>query len=136
AVAALEARREATLERWRKTVLVAFEEVETSLARYAEAFVERERLTRSLEAQAEATRLAKVRYAEGVDDLLTVLDAERRQLEVEEALARSRSGVLLHLVSLYKALGGGWPEGIVGAGPDAADAPVVPPAGSEASGGK
>lgn len=136
AVAALEARRDATLERWRKTVLVAFEEVETSLARYAEAFVERERLTRSLEAQAEATRLAKVRYSEGVDDLLTVLDAERRQLEVEEALARSRSGVLLHLVSLYKALGGGWPEGIVGAGPDAADAPVVTPAGSEASGGK
>ncbi len=116
AVAALEARREATLERWRKTVLVAFEEVETSLSRYAESFVERERLTRSLQAQAEATRLAKVRYAEGVDDLLTVLDAERRQLEVEEALARSRSGVLLYLVALYKSLGGGWTEGAGGAG--------------------
>ncbi|MDR3044556.1 MAG: efflux transporter outer membrane subunit [Desulfovibrio sp.] len=134
AVAALEARREATLERWRKTVLVAFEEVETSLARYAESFVERERLSRSLEAQAEATRLAKVRYAEGVDDLLTVLDAERRQLEVEEALARSRSGVLLQLVSLYKSLGGGWVEGIAGAGPDAGADPAVAPTGSEASG--
>lgn len=125
AVAALEARREATLERWRKTVLVAFEEVETSLARYAESFVERERLSRSLDAQAEATRLAKVRYMEGVDDLLTVLDAERRQLEVEEALARSRSGVLLHLVALYKALGGGWTEGAGGAGPVSAAAPSV-----------
>lgn len=124
AVAALEARREATLERWRKTVLVAFEDVETSLARYAESFVERERLARALEAQAEATRLANVRYMEGVDDLLTVLDAERRQLEVEEALARSRSGVLLHLVSLYKALGGGWPEAPVDAAAPATARPA------------
>ena len=47
---------------------------------------------------------------------LPVLDAERRQLEVEEALARSRSGVLLYLVALYKSLGGGWTEGAGGAG--------------------
>jgi len=126
AVAALEARREATLERWRKTVLVAFEDVETSLARYAESFVERERLASALAAQAEATRLANVRYMEGVDDLLTVLDAERRQLEVEEALARSRSGVLLHLVSLYKALGGGWPEAPVDAAAPATARPAPP----------
>lgn len=120
AVAALAARRDAVLERWRRTVLAAFEEVETSLARYAESFVERERLSRSLAAQAEATRLARVRYAEGVDDLLTVLDAERRQLETEEALNRSRTGALLHLISLYKALGGGWP----GAGSDPAVVPA------------
>jgi len=37
-----------------------------------------------------------------------VLDTQRTVLTVEESLATSRSEKVLALISLYKALGGGW----------------------------
>ena len=49
-----------------------------------------------------------MRYQNGVDDFLTVLDAERRLLEAEDLLAVSQVQTALELVAVYKALGGGW----------------------------
>jgi len=47
-------------------------------------------------------------YLRGLSDFLSVLDAQRQQLDSEEALAQSDTAVITNLVSLYKALGGGW----------------------------
>jgi outer membrane protein TolC len=43
-----------------------------------------------------------------VIDFLTVLDAQRSLLAAEDELAQSDRAVSDDLVSLYKALGGGW----------------------------
>ncbi|MEO1370791.1 MAG: hypothetical protein AAFX50_26710, partial [Acidobacteriota bacterium] len=51
---------------------------------------------------------ARIVYGQGLESFLTVLDAERTQVEVDDQLAASETGVLLRLVQLYAALGGGW----------------------------
>jgi len=57
-----------------------------------------------------AVELAKVRYESGATDFLEVLDAERTALQAQDALALSRTETATSLVSVYKALGGGWDE--------------------------
>jgi multidrug efflux system outer membrane protein len=47
-------------------------------------------------------------YQFGVTDFLTVLDAERTLLDVEDRLAESETLTATALVAVYKALGGGW----------------------------
>lgn len=55
--------------------------------------------------------LAMVQYREGAVDFQRVLDAQRSLLEEQDALTRARSDIATNLVSLYKALGGGWELG-------------------------
>jgi multidrug efflux system outer membrane protein len=57
-----------------------------------------------------AAALARQRYQFGVDNFLTVLDAERVRLEAEDQLAQSRVEVTRQAASIFKALGGGWSE--------------------------
>ena len=57
---------------------------------------------------AEARRLAEVRYREGADDLLSVLDAQRTLFDAQDQLAQVRLDRLDAAVALFKALGGGW----------------------------
>jgi outer membrane protein, multidrug efflux system len=51
-----------------------------------------------------ATRL----YRQGIEDFLSVLDAERSLYTADDKLAQSDRDTALALVALYKALGGGW----------------------------
>jgi outer membrane protein TolC len=60
---------------------------------------------------ADATRgLAAVeaRYKTGLVDLTTVLDAQQSVLQDRDQLVQSDAQLRRDLVSLYKALGGGW----------------------------
>jgi len=107
-IAATEARRDEALARYRQAVLTALQEVETSLAGYGQYQVERERLALSAKSQSRAVELARQRYERGIKDFLTVLDAERQLSDVENSLAMSETRVVLNLIGLYKALGGGW----------------------------
>jgi NodT family efflux transporter outer membrane factor (OMF) lipoprotein len=109
-IAATEARRDEALARYRQAVLTAMQDVETSLVGYAQHEVERERLAQSAESQARAANLAMERFETGVKDFLTVLDAERQLRDVENSLAQSETQVLVNLIGLYKALGGGWEQ--------------------------
>jgi len=68
-----------------------------------------QRLVRLTEQARESTRaadIARVRYREGVADFLALLDAERTQLQAEEAVAEGEAGVFTAVVALYKSLGG------------------------------
>jgi len=56
----------------------------------------------------EAAQLAKELYTRGLADFLSVLDAQRQQLAIEDDLVQSDTAVVTDLVALYKALGGGW----------------------------
>jgi NodT family efflux transporter outer membrane factor (OMF) lipoprotein len=109
-IAATEARRDEALARYRQAVLTAMQDVETSLVGYAQHQVEREQLALSVESQTRAVDLARERFETGIKDFLTVLDAERQLRDVENSLALSETQVLVNLVSLYKALGGGWQQ--------------------------
>jgi len=55
-----------------------------------------------------SVELSSIQYLEGSVDFQRVLDAQRSQLQEENNLVRLRSSVATNVISLYKALGGGW----------------------------
>ena len=103
-----EAAAEAALARYEQSVLRALEEADSSLTGYAQALTKQEHLRRSAAASTEAAVLARARFDSGVADFLTVLDAERTMLEAEDRLAQSETQAATALLSMYKALGGGF----------------------------
>ena len=107
-VALAESRERELVEGYRKAILTAFADVEQALAA-ASRLGQREALQLQVQERArEALRLAEVRYREGADDLLSVLDAQRTLFEAQDQLAQIRRDRLESSVALYKALGGGW----------------------------
>jgi multidrug efflux system outer membrane protein len=101
---------EGALARYEQTVLLALEDTEGSLINHSTARAREAALADAAEASGVATRLAQLRYEEGVADFLQVLDAERTQLDAEDLLAQSRSDSATSLVAVYKALGAGWQQ--------------------------
>jgi len=53
-------------------------------------------------------RLAEVRYRKGLVTYLDVLDAQRTALAAETQLVFTERTRMTDMVSLFKALGGGW----------------------------
>lgn len=107
-IEAQDALRAQALDEYEATVLAALEEVQNALVAYSEEQNRKEALTAATDAAQQAAGLARNQYASGLIDFQSVLDAERSLLTFQDQLAQSRGQVMLHLISLYKALGGGW----------------------------
>ncbi|MFZ5811722.1 MAG: TolC family protein, partial [Thermodesulfobacteriota bacterium] len=86
----------------------ALEDVENALAAYYAETARREHLARSAAAYEEALALARTRYAKGLTTFLDVLVIEASLYEAQQAVSQSEATLRESLVSLYKALGGGW----------------------------
>jgi NodT family efflux transporter outer membrane factor (OMF) lipoprotein len=96
------------VETYRKAILTALADVESALVA-ANRVRQQEALQAEVRTKAQnALRLAEVRYREGADDLLTVLDAQRSLFDAQDRLAQVRLDRLESAVSLFRALGGGW----------------------------
>jgi len=93
---------------YQDVVLRSLEETENALTAYGREQERRERLQTAAQSSQEATRLANELYTRGLSDFLSVLDAQRQQLSIEDDLAQSDTALVTNLVALYKALGGGW----------------------------
>jgi NodT family efflux transporter outer membrane factor (OMF) lipoprotein len=103
-----DARFQQSLVAYQDTVLTAAREVEDGMTGYLksrEAAVFAENAATSARRSAD---LAFVQYREGAVDFQRVLDALRSLLQEQNALAQTQSAIATHLISLYKALGGGW----------------------------
>jgi outer membrane protein TolC len=101
---------EVALADYERTALSALEEAERAITAYVQ---ERERfghLDLAARSARAAANLARQRFQFGVDNFLTVLDAERVRLDAEDRLAQSRVEVTRQAASVFKALGGGWSE--------------------------
>lgn len=108
-IAASDADAAANLARYQQTVLLALEDTENALVRYAKARAEDEHLERAAIDSAKAAQLARVRYEAGAAGLFEVLDAERTRLQAQDAFADARTRAVNGAVGLYKAMAGGWP---------------------------
>jgi outer membrane protein, multidrug efflux system len=108
-IAAADADASGALARYEQAVLLALEDTENSLVLLAHARVEDQHLERAAADSARAAQLARVRFDAGAADLLDVLDAERSQLQAQDAFADGRTRTATALVGLYRALAGGWP---------------------------
>ena len=107
-IRANEARTNAALATYEKTVLVALEDVDDALVTYSRTQQQQDSLQRAVEASTEAARLAQARYEAGKTDFLSVLDAQRSLLSDQDRLSQSQTAAATSLVAVYKALGGGW----------------------------
>jgi multidrug efflux system outer membrane protein len=96
------------VESYRKSILAALADVEGALASSSRTADQELLQEQVLEQARRALRLAEIRYREGVDDLLTVLDAQRTLFQAEDQLAQVRLSRLQASIGLFKALGGGW----------------------------
>lgn len=99
---------EQTMLTYRKTVLAALQEVENALIALAKEQEHRRFLAQAVEANRKAVDLSTQLYTQGQTDFLNVLQAQGALRATQDALAQSDQAVSQQVVSLYKALGGGW----------------------------
>lgn len=99
------------VETHRRAILVALKEVEDALADSARDARQEDAQGEILAEARRSLRLAELRYREGADSLLAVLDAQRALFAAQDQLAVLRLARLTDAVALYKALGGGWSTG-------------------------
>ena len=101
-------RQEEALVNYERTMLTSFEDVENALVGYAKEQVRRSSLEDAVKSSRESLRLAQQLYSNGLTNFINVLDAERSLYQAEDQLVQSERTVILNLIKLYKALGGGW----------------------------
>lgn len=92
---------------YRRTVLIAFREVEDQLAVIDRLGAQEVALLAQRAAVADALRHATNRYRAGYSPYLEQIDAQRALLGVDLALIQLRTDRLTAYVALYQALGGG-----------------------------
>ncbi len=91
---------------YEQAVLLALEDTENALTRYAKQQARLGIVAEQAQAARKAESLAQLRYREGSEDFLALLDAQRNQLAADDALAAAEAQVNVSVVAVYKALGG------------------------------
>ena len=107
-VRASEAVQRQALFGYTRTIQTAFREVDDALISSVKRREELAAQERRVDALKEYARYAQIRYDEGQVSFIEVLDSERRLFDAELLHTQSRSDVYVSLVSIYKAMGGGW----------------------------
>ncbi|MCX8110986.1 MAG: efflux transporter outer membrane subunit [Syntrophorhabdaceae bacterium] len=103
--------REIAIANYEKTIQTAFKEVADALA-VKGTIDEQLSAQRSLvEAASETYRLATLRYEKGIDNYLSVLDAQRSLYGAQQGLIGVRLAALTNKVTLYRVLGGDYYSG-------------------------
>ena len=97
---------------YEQTIQTAFREVSDALAARDTYLEQRHAQEALVAADAEAYRLAEMRFRSGVDAYLTTLDSQRSLYAAQQGLVTVRQAELSNEVTLYKALGGGWQQHI------------------------
>ena len=95
---------------YQRTVLSALRDVEDALVRVASEQRRNETLKGGAKDADDAVKSVGARYATGLVDLTAVLDAQQAALNQRDQLAQSEGMLRRDIVSLYKALGGGWEQ--------------------------
>jgi NodT family efflux transporter outer membrane factor (OMF) lipoprotein len=99
---------QASLANYRKTILTAVSQVDSSLDAYEAQQYRMEKLGEAMLAGQRAVYLATARYNRGLTDFLNVVDAERQFYDLQEQYAEAQVSQGEQFVQLYKSLGGGW----------------------------
>jgi outer membrane protein, multidrug efflux system len=102
------ARQETTLARYEQAVLVALEDVENALVAFAQERLRHRALAEAVAANRRAVELSIEVYTRGLGDFLSVLESQRSLFVSEDQLVQSERAVVANLITVYKALGGGW----------------------------
>lgn len=110
AIAEAKANMEAYVDTYNMTLLTAVQEVNNALAAYNASVSELQLYKEVISDSEEVLSLSEERYKLGLTDFSDVATAQISLLSQETSFASSQAGCLANLVSLYKALGGGWQQ--------------------------
>ncbi len=102
--------RQELLDQYKLTILTALREAANALVSFNRQQEQLNLLAQSVESTRESVRIASERYAGGTIDYQSLLDTERSLLKAQDAATVSQGDITLNLISLYKAIGGGWEE--------------------------
>ena len=90
------------------TVLRAQQEVEDSMVGFLRTQEEAGFLLGSVKASQRSVDLSLLQYREGLVDYQRVLDTQRFLTDQQDFWTATRGDVILNLIGMYKAMGGGW----------------------------
>lgn len=106
---------------YQSAVLAALEEAENKIFALGQERERRVSLSAAVDAARSASELSQQQYMAGLVDFNDVLNAEQSLLSFQDQLAQSDAAVATDLISLFKALGGGWSAGASEGGPERKD---------------
>jgi multidrug efflux system outer membrane protein len=93
---------------YQKTVLAALQDVENALAAYRTDQQRLQYLKTAVAADRAAVEIALDRYRHGISTYLDVLNPQSSLIQAEQQRIQAEYAVTNDLVTIYKALGGGW----------------------------
>ena len=93
---------------YQNTVLNAAREVEDAMQTLDQAIKEAELLKQGVETSRRSTNLSMLQYKEGLADYQRVLDSTRSLTQKQDQYAQTKGNIATDIVTLYKAVGGGW----------------------------
>lgn len=102
------AQQQQALYQYQQTVLTGFKEVEDALIKTTKGREQLEAQQREVQALQEYSRLARLQFEAGTTNYLQVLDADRSLFTGKLNKTQTQYDLLVSLVSVYKAMGGGW----------------------------
>jgi NodT family efflux transporter outer membrane factor (OMF) lipoprotein len=103
-----DARFQQLIVNYKNTVLRAAQEMEDAMVSFLRTQDEVGFLSESVTAAKRSVDLSMVQYREGLVDYQRVLDTQRFRTQEQDLLTEREGDVAISLVSMYKALGGGW----------------------------
>jgi multidrug efflux system outer membrane protein len=103
-----QARTDQALVAYELSILLALEEVNNSIIAYGRERERRDRLNEAAVASQQAVSLVETQYTSGLTNFQNFLDTQRSLFNQQDELASSQGQVVLNLIALNKALGGGW----------------------------
>lgn len=98
---------------YQQTVLAALQEAESALVAYQQDLQAVDLLEDAVSKTSEVSTLMNQRFKSGLVSVTDWLDSERQLIASQQNLLSSQTSVLLDLIHLYKALGGGVGEPVV-----------------------
>jgi len=103
-----DSRYQQTLVNYQDTVIKAYQEVEDAMIGFIKSQEETVFRANAATASKRSTEIANIQYREGAVDFQRVIDTERALVLNQDRWTSSRGEIVLNLVAMYKALGGGW----------------------------
>jgi outer membrane protein, multidrug efflux system len=98
------------LDQYKLTILTALRESADALVGFNRRQEQLNLLTQSVDSNRQSVRIASERYASGTVDYQSLLDTERSLLQAEDTAIVGQGDITLNMISLYKAIGGGWEQ--------------------------
>ena len=105
-----DARFQQLYEQYQDAVLRAAREVDDAAVGFVKTGEQIPLLAEAVKAAQRSLDIATLQYREGLADFERVIDSQRALFAQQDLLVSTRGGLTQNLISLYKAMGGGWEQ--------------------------